>query len=234
MVPKRQDAARMQLAERLSHINLFGGMPLKQIEELLLRIDYEVRHFDKGEIIFHETTPFNWVMPILSGLVNMYEPGANGNRHLIRTVSTGFSFGVTLVTGRLEYYPGMAVAASPCELVFLEVAKIRDIWFDMRFRKWFENFYSIASEYVHYCWRKLSIMSCKTTEDKFFLYLSWQASEVGSNDVRLPFVRMEDCATFLGVTRTSLSLAIKRLVKRGEIIYLEHGHFILKRLGHSL
>ena len=126
------------------------------------------------------------------------------------------------------------IIASPCELVFLEVAKIRDIWFDMRFRRLFENLYSIASEYVHYCWRKLSIMSCKTTEDKFFLYLSWQASEVGSNDVSLPFVRMEDCATFLGVTRTSLSLAIKRLVKRGEIVYLEHGHFILKRLGHSL
>jgi len=86
-----------------------------------------------------------------------------------------------------------------------------------------------VSEYVLYCWRKLSIMACKTTEDKFMMYLNWYASEVGSNDVTLPFARMEDCATFLGVARTSLSPAIGRLVASGEIAQPARGRFVLCR-----
>jgi len=78
---------------------------------------------------------------------------------------------------------------------------------------------------------KLSIMACKTTEDKFMMNLHWYASEIGSNDLKVPFPRMEDCATYLGVTRVSLSMAIGRLEKRGEIKHIGRGHFKLLRPG---
>ena len=60
------------------------------------------------------------------------------------------------------------------------------------------------------------------------LYLRWYASEVGESDVRLPFANSEECARYLGVTRTALSLAIKRLVALGEIVHPGHSRFVIR------
>lgn len=217
--------------DRIGMLQLFANIPPSTVRGIVGRIGGSVRRYSKGETIVHEGTEAKWLLPVLSGVVSVYEPGANGERHLVRTVEAGQLFGATLVTTRLEYYPGMAVAACDCEVLFLDMAKIRELWYDMRYRKFFENLYTAVSEYVLFCWRKMSIMTCKTTEDKFMLYLNWYASEVGSKDVTLPFVRMEDCATFLGVTRVSLSMAISRLVARGEIRHLGRAHFVLSSIN---
>lgn len=213
----------------LENIRLFVGMSSAETAAVVRRLGGTVRRFAKGEVIVHEGTQAKWLIPVLSGVVCVYEPGANGERHLVRSIEAGGLFGATLVTMRLECYPGMAVAAKDSEVMFFEMAKIRELWYDTRYKRFFENLYTIVSEHVLYCWRKLSIMACKTTEDKFMLYLKWYASEVGSDDVTLPFARMEDCATFLGVTRAALSPAIGRLVARGEIGHFGRGRFVLLR-----
>ena len=212
----------------LENIRLFAGLSSAETAAVVRRLGGSVRRFAKGEVVVHEGTAAKWLIPVLSGVVCVYEPGANGERHLVRSVEAGGLFGATLVTMRLESYPGMAVAAKDCEVMFFEMAKIRELWYDTRYKKFFENLYTAVSESVLYCWRKLSIMACKTTEDKFMMYLNWYATETGSPDVTLPFARMEDCAVFLGVTRAALSPAIKRLVTRGEIQRVSRGRFVLK------
>ena len=218
----------------LENIRLFVGMSSAETSAVVCRLGGAVRRFAKGEVIVHEGKQAKWLIPVLSGVVCVYEPGANGERHLVRSVEAGQLFGATLVTMRLECYPGMAVAAKDSEVMFFEMAKIRELWYDTRYKKFFENLYTAVSESVLYCWRKLSIMACKTTEDKFMMYLNWYATETGSPDVTLPFARMEDCADFLGVTRASLSPAIKRLVAHGEIRRVRRGHFVLLRLKSSI
>jgi len=219
---------------RVGRLRLFAGMSETQIAEVVRLVGGRVRRHAKGAVIEHEGSKASWLVSVLSGVVSVYEPGANGERHLVRTVEAGQLFGATLVTMRLENYPGMAVAATDCEVAIFDMAKIRELWYDMRYRKFFENLYTVVSEYVLFCWRKLSIMACKTTEDKFMMYLNWYASETGSNDLKIPFPRMEDCATFLGVTRVSLSIAIGRLEKRGEIKHVGRGHFKLLRPDFAL
>lgn len=212
---------------RLNKLRLFAGLSANEVSEVVRRLGGVVRRFAKGEVIVHEGSEAKWLMPVLSGVVSVYEPGANGERHLARTVEAGELFGATLVTTRLERYPGMAVAAKDCEMAFLGMEKIRELWYDSRYKKFFENLYTIVSELVLSSWRKHSIMACKTTDAKFMMYLNWYVAEKGSNDVTLPFARMEDCAAFLGVSRASLSPAIGRLVACGEIRRLGHGRFSL-------
>ena len=127
----------------------------------------------------------------------------------------------------LEYYPGAALAAEPSEVVFLSIPKIRELWYAGTCPKFFVNLYSIVSGQVLESWRKMSILSCKKAEDRFMLYLRWYASEVGESDVRLPFKTSEDCARYLGISRTALSLAVQRLVKRGEIAHPGHSRFVI-------
>lgn len=215
------------LETRLRKLRLFADFSPREVSEVVRRLDGRLHHFEKGEVVVHEGTAAKWLVPVLSGVVSVYEPGANGERHLVRTVEAGELFGATLVTTRLERYPGMAVAAKDCDVVFLEMEKIRELWYDSRYKKFFENLYTSVSGLVLSSWRKHSIMACKTTEAKFMMYLNWYAAEKGASDVTLPFARMEDCATFLGVTRASLSPAIGRLVARGEIRQIARGRFVL-------
>ena len=224
---KAESCRAENLEVRLGKLRLFADFSPREVSEVVRRLDGRVHHFAKGEVVVHEGTAAKWLMPVLSGVVSVYESGSGGERHLVRTVEAGQLFGATLVTMRLERYPGMAVAAKDCDVVFLEMEKIRELWYDTRYKRFFANLYTAVSESVLYCWRKLAIMACKTTEDKFLMYLNWYASEVGKDNVVLPFTRMEDCATFLGVTRASLSPAIKRLAARGIIQHVAHGRFRL-------
>jgi len=225
-VPGRQSGG---LEARLEKLRLFDGMSVKEIGEVVRSVGCEVRRFDKGAVIVYEGTEAKWVVPVLAGRLTVYESGANGVRHPVRVVEAGHLFGATMVTANLEYYPGMAVATDPSEVVYLEIGKLKKLWREGVHPKLFENLFSVVSAEVHRCWRKMSILSCKRAEDRFMLYLRWRASEVGERDVVLPFPTSEACARYLGVTRTALSLAVKRLVARAEIAYPEHGRFVLMR-----
>ena len=215
------------LAERLAKFRLFEGMSREEIAAVVVALDGEARSFRKSEVIVYEGTKAKWVVPVLSGRLTIFESGSGGVRRPMRVVEAGHVFGSTMVTSNLEYYPGAAVAAEACEVVFLSIPKIRDLWYAGTSPKFFANLYSIVSGQVLECWRKMSILSCKKAEDRFMLYLRWYASEVGESDVTLPFATSEDCAHYLGVTRTALSLAIRRLVGRGEIVHPGHSRFVI-------
>lgn len=217
------------LLDRLAELGLFRGIPRQEIAEIVEFIDGAgVVRFARGETVVYEGTKAKWVMPVLSGCLNVFESASNGERHHARVIETGGLFGATLVTTNLEYYPGMAIAAEPCEVIFFSSARIRELWVGGRYRRFFENLYSEVSSEVLGCWRKLSILTCKRAEDRFMLYLRWYAAEKGESDVTLPFPTMEDGAKYLGLTRTALSLAIKRLVKRGEIAHPGRGRFVIR------
>lgn len=219
------------LIKRLQKLRLFAGMTVSEVEEVVRRIGVDgVRRFVAGDTVVFEGTKAKWLLPVLSGRLIVYESGSNGKRQFVRTVEAGQLFGATLVTTRLEYYPGMAVAGSDCEVMFFDMAKIRELWHDVKYRKFFANLYTAVSEYVLYCWRKMSILSCKKVEDRFMLYLRWCASEVGESDVTLPFATSEACAQYLGVTRTALSIAVNRLVARGEIAHPSHSRFVIRSI----
>ena len=215
------------VVERLSKIRLFAEMSYEEIERIVQRLGSAVRHFTKGEAVVYEGTKAKWVVPVLSGRLTIFESGSGSVRRPVRVVEAGQVFGSTMVTSNLEYYPGAAVAAEPSEVVFLSIPKIRELWYAGTHPKFFANLYSIVSGQVLESWRKMSILSCKKTEDRFMLYLRWYASEVGESDVTLPFANSEACAHYLGVTRTALSLAINRLVARGEIVHPGHSRFVI-------
>ncbi|MDO5319842.1 MAG: Crp/Fnr family transcriptional regulator [bacterium] len=226
MKDRRVEAVE-SLVERLMTVRLFDGMPREVVSEFVRRIGGEVRQFKKGETVVYEGTKAKWVVPIFSGRLTIFESGSGGVRHSVRVVEAGQIFGSTMVTSNLEYYPGAVVAAEPSEVVFLSIPKIRELWHEGTCPKFFENLYSIVSGQVLECWRKMSILSSKKVEDRFMLYLRWYASEVGESDVTLPFATSEACAHYLGVTRTALSLAVRRLVDRGEIVHPGHSRFVI-------
>lgn len=213
------------IVSRMMELRIFRGIPQTTVREILERVNACVLHFERGEVVVHEGTPAKWIVPVLDGRLTVFESGASGVRHPVRVVERGHLFGATMVTANLKCYPGMAKATASSEVVFLEIDGIKAIWRESRFAKFFENLYSIVAADVHQCWMRMSILSFKKAEDRFMLYLRWYVSEVGENEVQLPFSTSEACSEYLGVTRTALSLAVKRLLARGEITHPRHGRF---------
>lgn len=220
--------AEAGLVVRLMKNRLFAGMSREQVADTVRFIGGEIRFFKKGEVVVYEGTKAKWVVPVLSGRLTIFESGSGGVRHPVRVVEAGQLVGSTMVTSNLEYYPGAALATAASDVVFLSIPKIRELWRAGTCPIFFANLYSIVSGQVLDCWRKMSILSCKKAEDRFMLYLRWYASEVGESDVTLPFATSEECASYLGVTRTALSLAIRRLVNRGEIVHPDRSRFVIR------
>lgn len=219
-----------QFVERLGTHSLFEGMSAAEIAVVAERLGGGLRRFKKGDEIIREGSDARWLVPVLSGIVSVYETMANGERHLVRAVEAGALFGTSFVTLPVAKYPCSLVATQACEVVFFDIARVRELWHESVHKRFFENLYTIVSAYVFYCTRKLSILACKTTEEKLLFYLGWYASDSGSNDVTLPFARAEDCAAFLGVTRVSLHRAVRQLEESGRIRHIGRGHFVLNQM----
>jgi len=223
----KRETAEDELVERLARLALFEGMAADEVREIVRRIGGGIRRFARRETVVREGVEAKWVVPVLRGRLEVHESGADGESHLVRIIETGGLFGSTLVTSNLGSYPGRAVAAVASEVVFFETVQIRALWREARHPRFFENLYSLVSGEVLDCWRKVSIFACRKTDDRFMLYLRWRAAETGETEIRIPFPTTEACAQFLGVTRTSLSLAIKRLIARGEIVRTGHGRYVI-------
>lgn len=127
------------LEARLGKLRLFAGMSEKEIADVIRQLGGTVRCFAKDEIVVYEGTKAKWVVPVLSGRLTVFESGASGVRHPVRVVEAGRLFGATMVTANLEYYPGMAVAAEPSEVIFLDIAQIKALWRQCSHPKLFER-----------------------------------------------------------------------------------------------
>lgn len=213
----------------ISDHSLFSGLPKEIVLEIVKKTSplESIRRFSKGETVVYEGTKAEWLMPVLFGRITVFESGAGGERHLSHLVDANEVFGHTLVTANLTHYPGLAVASQSSEVAFMEISKIRSLWHNPRYAKLFENLYTIVSNEALRHWRKLTILSCKTAEGRIMLYLRGYASQVCKTELELPFANSEAMAQYLGITRTALSLAVTRLVERGEIAHLGRNRFIL-------
>lgn len=216
------------LAGRLSASDLFLGMPSAQVAEVAGRAAGGVRRIGKGETVVTDGMAAQWIVVLLEGRLYVYDSGAGGERLLVRVVEPGRSFGVTMMADGAAAYSAMVVAARPSEVVFMDVARLRDLWREGRHPRLFENLFRIAGEVALDGRRHAAVLACRKVEDRLMLELSMRAEAAGDGDVALPFATMEDCARHLGVTRTGLSLAVKGLVRRGRISRLSPTRFVLR------
>lgn len=214
--------------DELHGFPLFNGFSLSETAKALADFGAHVKRFEKGAVVVHEGTPADWLVVVLEGKLNIYELIARDERHLVRPVLPGQLFGGTLVMSACKRYPGLAQAAQAARVVFLSISRIQAAVADRRSATLFRNLYSIVSGDVLKSWRKMSIMACTRAEDRVKLLLNWVSSIQGRTEFDVPFNTTEEMAQFLAISRTALSLAINRLVRRGEIVHPGRRHFSVK------
>ena len=152
---------------------------------------------------------------VVSGVVLVRECGlADDTRHLVQRLYAGGTFGATFAALGTKVCPGMLVAEEPSEVLFLDVAHLRQMMEKGRHPKFLANVYAAACAQGFYAWRKLMLLSCYEIGDRVLLYLKWRKEDGLPDPVKFKYGEL---AEYLGVNRKALYRAIAKLRKSGKV-----------------
>ena len=200
---------------KVANLPLFKGCSRREVESILEEVEGKVRAFGAGEVILHECAPSVSMAVVLSGVVLVRECGlADDTRHLVQRLYAGGTFGTTFAALGPKVCPGMLVAEESSEVLFLNVADIRQMMEKGRNPRFLANFYAAACTQGFYAWRKLMLLSCYEIGDRVLLYLKWRKEDGLPASVKFKYGEL---AEYLGVNRTALYRAIAKLRKGGKV-----------------
>ena len=203
------------LLPKVAVLPLFRNCTRKELKDVLDELQGAVRSFGAGEVILHECTPAVSMAAVVSGVVFVRECGlADDMRHLVQRLYAGGTFGATFAAVGPKVCPGMLVAEEPSEVLFLDVAHLRQMLEKGRHPHFLANLYAAACVQGFYAWRKLMLLSCYEIADRVLLYLRWRKEDGLPSAVKF---RYGELAEYLGVNRTALYRAIAKLRKSGKI-----------------
>ena len=200
---------------KVAALPLFRSCTQKEVKAILDELQGAVHVVGAGEVILHECTPASSMAVVVSGVVLVRECGlADDTRHLVQRLYAGGTFGATFAALSPKVCPGMLVAEEPSEVLFLDVAHLRQMMERGRHPHFLANVYAAACAQGFYAWRKLMLLSCYEIADRVLLYLRWRKEDGLTSPVKFKYGEL---AEYLGVNRTALYRAIAKLRKSGKI-----------------
>ncbi len=209
---------------------LFKGLDRAKIERIVSCALTKEKSFDRGEVVMHMGDKLKSIILVMSGRVNVIQQTRDGTELIDVTIEAGGQVGASFLLGRGEHYPRMIEAAEYSDLVFLDIAKIRELLKEEEYHLLFENLYQFIVESLMHCMAKFSVVGCWEIGDKVLSFLERIAKETGKREVRTPFRTSAEFAQYLGVNRCALSRSLSQLESRGELKH-KSGVFILPPRG---
>ena len=197
---------------------LFRGLKDAEIAGLLSRLNAVKRFFRKGEIVMPAGFPADRLMVIAAGCIHVYDNAQEARQVLVRTICRGAVLGLWILhVPEVAYWPGSVVAAPPCTLISLDMARARALIDagDPDILGLALNASKLLSRELFATWRKMTVMNAPTIETRIRAYLSLLNNETGrTGRITIPLDR-ERMAEYLGVSRAALSRSLGMMRDRG-------------------
>lgn len=218
-----------QYFEILSSCGLFSQISRDEMSSMLSCLGAKAAEFAKGDPIFLEGEPAQFVGVVLSGAVQIVRDDYYGNRSVITVAHPGELFAEVFSCAGVEAFPVSAIAQIRSKVMLLDCKHMLTVCsnacgFHARL---VQNLLQAVSQKSLALSRKISFMSQKTTRQKLMAYLLDQAKTHGSPEFTIPYDR-QSLADFLGVERSAMSAEISKLRKDG-ILDCKGSHFYLKQ-----
>ena len=211
----QMNICKENILPKVAALPLFRNCTRKELRDILDELQGAVRSFGAGEVVLHECSPIVSMAVVVSGVIFVRECGlVDDTRHLVQRLYAGGTFGATFAALGPKVSPGMLVAEESSEVLFLNVAAIRQMMEKGRHPHFLANLYAAACTQGFYAWRKLMLLSCYEIADRVLLYLKWCKEDGFPASVKFKYGEL---AEYLGVNRTALYRAIAKLRKSGKI-----------------
>ena len=202
--------------EILSRCPLFSGISRQEMEPMLHCLGGRVRTLTKGDPVFLEGDPAEFVGVVLSGSVQVVRDDFYGNRSVLTAVAPGGLFAEAFACAGLPALPVSVITQQDSKVLLLDRKKILSSCssgcaFHSRL---IQNLLRGIAQKNLVLTQKIRCMSRKTTREKLMEYLLEQAKQRGQAEFVIPYDR-QALADYLGVERSAMSAEIGKLKKQG-------------------
>ena len=198
----------------LRNNDLFKGLDIEEIEDILKNISFTKIKYRKGEIIAHEGEVCTSLGVILEGTIEMQRIYCNGKYIVIKKLSKGEVFGEALVFSERGFYPVTALAVNDCLIMYIKKEEVLSLCFQNK--KILENFISLLSNKILMLNKKIKNISFKSIKEKVSNYILEESIIQNTDTISLNESK-EDISAKLGMPRPSFSRELMRLKSLGII-----------------
>lgn len=207
---------------------LFRGVSDEEIKEMLVCLGGEVKHYTKGETVYHAGDVVASLGLILSGSVHIENDDFWGNRSILDHVGPGQVFAETYACVSGEPLMVSVTAAEETEILFLNTGRLLQTCSNTcgHHHKLIRNLLAASAQKNLNLSRRIFHTSAKSIRGRLLSYLSYQALRHNSHFFEIPFNRQQ-LADYLSVDRSALSNELGKMQKEG-ILTVKKNAFCLK------
>ncbi|MCT4587778.1 MAG: Crp/Fnr family transcriptional regulator [Carboxylicivirga sp.] len=218
--------------EILSKCPLFKGIDYKGISQLLEKIPFQVKKYEKGNMIAQSGEECRSLMIILKGSVKGEMIDYSGKAIKIEDIEPPKPLAIAFLFGENNTCPVNVVANNSVELLHLPKKSVIEL---MQISSVFlNNFMNIISSKTQFLSDKIRFLSFQTIRGKIAHYLLQIAGPV-DGEIILP-KSQEELANMFGVTRPSLGRALRDMHNeniieaKGKSVKIINRNLLIKQL----
>lgn len=210
----------------LQHIDLFKGLTLKDIDELIKKDSYNIKEYKKEAVIFFQNEKCMTLDVVIKGVVSIEGIDEKGNYITISDFNAGDVIGENLLFCRKNFYPMTIIAKTDVTIIHLKKDLIMNLCqsnatFLVNFLQSLSDKTLILADRI----RTLSFKSLRKSVRDFLIYESYAKK---SDKVKL-VVSKKTLAEKFGVQRTSLSRELNKMRDEGLIEFDAYSITILDK-----
>ncbi|TQS75984.1 Crp/Fnr family transcriptional regulator [Ornithinibacillus gellani] len=208
----------------VSKVPIFNHLSTNEMEKIVRLASNKV--FQKGEILFRDGDPLEYLYIVHTGQVKMYQLFESGKEQLLRVLNPGEFMG-ELALFTEKYIDSYAEAMKPTNICAIHRKDIQQLM---------QAYPSIAMKIVEKLSSRLeeteelvSQLSVKDVETRTASYLVKLAEKENSLQIKLP-ISKKDLASFLGTTQETISRRLSTFQANDWIEQKGHRNITIRNL----
>ena len=206
-------AKKITMIEKVSECPLFKGINNEKLQALFNSTTYQVKKYNKNQMIVQSEEPCEHLMIIIEGSVRGEMVDFSGKTIKIEDVVAPNSVASAFIFGEKKRFPVNIVANSAVSMLYVPRASLIRLFQENSV--FLENFLNMVSTRAQFLSTKIKFLSFKTIKGKIaHLILSQGGKE---NDTIQLKRSQEALASLFGVTRPALARAMGEMAAEGLI-----------------
>ncbi len=199
--------------ELLSRSPVFKGLTPDQLSSLMSNVHYQIRSFEKDDLVVQAGDECNRLFIVLKGSVKGEMADYSGKTIKIEDIEAPRPLATAFLFGQKNRFPVTVIANEKVSLLCIERTEFLKML--QRDQQILTNYLNSISSRAQFLSQRIKFLSFKTIRQKIGHYLLDLAGDRLAI-VELPMGQVQ-LAEYFGVTRPSLARALGELVQEGYI-----------------
>jgi CRP-like cAMP-binding protein len=197
----------------LSKSPLFAGVIAEELPGLISKVNYQIKRYQKGEVIALREDSCNHLMIVMMGSVKGEMLDFSGKTIKIEDIEAPRAIASAFLFGKINRFPVDVIANEEVQLLLIPKSSVIQLFSENQI--FLNNYLNSISNRAQFLSNRLYFLSFKTIKGKLAQFIL-SLSKSGNPHVSFPKTQQE-MAEFFGVTRPALARVIGELEKEGVI-----------------